>query len=218
MLAVNIKPDLRGLQRAFINLHAKQVPFATSLALNNLAKGVVAQERALIDQTFKSPTPFTENAYRIEVATKSRPIAVVAAKDIQAQYLKPYVDGGLRFLGQKRAMLAPRNIPLNQYGNLPRNKLQSLKGKPNIFIGPVQTKAGRVINGVWQRAAPPNVGRRGKPGAAQPRAPLKLLIRFEDTTPAPKHLDFYGRARTYLKKNAAAEFNAAMKRALATAR
>lgn len=214
MFAVNIKGDLKGLQRAFINLQAKQVPFATSLALNNLAKGVVLEERALIHQTFDTPTPFTENAYRIEVATKSRPIAIVAAKDIQAQYLEPYVDGGMRYLGGKKGMLAPRNIALNQYGNLPRNKLRSLQGKPNVFIGRVHTKSGKVINGVWQRAA----AGRTPGGAAKARTPLKLLIRFEDATPASKHLDFYGRAQAYLRKNAAREFGAAMKRALATAR
>jgi hypothetical protein len=219
VIAVNIKPELKPLQRAFINLRAKQVPFATSLALNALAKGVAAQETALIDQTFDRPTPFTEKAYRIEVATKARPIALVAAKDIQAQYLEPYVVGGMRSLGSKRAMLAPRQIALNQYGNLPRTKLQTLKGKPNIFIGPIKTKDGRIVNGVWQRRGAPKSGARmrGRRGA-KPAGSLKLLIKFEDTTPAPKRLDFYGRAQAYLKKNAAIEFDAALRKALATAR
>lgn len=215
--AVSIKADLKPLQKAFIAFHAKQVPFATSLALNNLAKGVAAEESRLIVQTFDSPTPFSQNAYRIIVATKSRPIAVVAAKDIQAAYLEPYVDGGMRFLGSKRAMLAPRSIGLNKYGNLPRGKLQALKGKPGVFIGPVHTRGGKVINGVWQRTKPTG-SRGGKRGQAKPAGGLKLLIQFEDTTPAPKHLDFYGRAQAYLRRYAATEFQAAMRRALATAR
>lgn len=217
MTSLNIRGDLKPLQRAFVALGAKQAPYAISLALNALAKGVAAEEVVAIDETFKSPTPFTEKAYRIEVATKSKPIAVVAAKDIQAQYLEPYVVGGDRSLGTKRGMLVPRSVAVNQYGNLPRNKLKALQGKPNIYIGRIKTKSGRVISGVWQRPNKPSAGRRGK-AAAQPTGGLKLLIQFEDTTPAPKHLPFQERAQAYLRKNASREFDIAMRRALATAR
>ena len=108
MIAIGIKGSLGPLHRSMIALGAKQVPFAMSLALNTLAKGVAADQVKLIDETFSTPTPFTERAYRIQVATKASQIAVVAAKDIQAQYLEPYVVGGRRSLGSKRGMLAPR--------------------------------------------------------------------------------------------------------------
>jgi hypothetical protein len=210
MLVANVKGNLAPVHRAMIALGAKQVPFATSLMLNNLAKGVVVTERDLIDETFESPTPFTENAYFIVVATKSKPIAIVAAKDIQAAYLAPYVIGGQRSLGSKRGMLAPRNVPLNRYGNLTKGKMASLKGKPGVFIGPVHTKAGKIINGVWQRPTS------GKSKANAPK--LKLLIQFEDTTPVKKRLPFEQRARQYLDRNSRAAFEDAMRRALATAR
>lgn len=218
MIALSIKADLRSLQRAFVGLGAKQVPFATSLTLNALAIGVSAEETKAVDQTFTSPTPFTEKAFRIQVATKSRPIAIVAAKDIQAEYLTPYVFGGERFLGTKRGMLAPRDIGLNQYGNLTKGKLASLKGKTSIFIGPITTKAGKTINGVWQRPAAPKVGRRRGKAVAAPQGHLKLLIQFEDTSQVRKRLPFFERARAYVKANAAREFNVGMRRALATAR
>lgn len=216
-IQLNFKADLRSLHRAMINLGAQQIPFATSLAANSLAKGVVEVEREEIAKTFDTPTPFTQNAYRIEVATKSRPIAVVAAKDIQAEYLEPYVHGGDRYLGTKRGMIAPRGVTLNQYGNLPKSKLQTLRAKPNVYVGPIKTRSGKVINGVWQRGRPKASASRRKASAA-PKGNLKLLIQFEDTTPAPKRLDFYGRARAYVQRNAAREFAAGLSRALATAR
>lgn len=212
-MTVNIKGNLSPLHRGLVALRSQHVPFAISLALNNLARGVAADERELIGQTFDSPTPFTQNAYRIEVATKSRPVAIVAAKDIQAQYLAPYVNGGARFLGTKKAMLAPRAVSTNRYGNLTRGKLQSLKGKPNVFIGPVKTRSGRIINGVWQR--PASAQRRG--GNAT-RSGLRLLIQFEDTTPAPKRLPFEQRARAYIDRHARAAFEDALRMAIATAR
>lgn len=218
MIPISIKADLKPLHRAMIALGAQQVPFAMSLALNDLAKGVAAEERDEIAKTFDTPTPFTQNAVRISVATKSKPIATVAIKDIQAEYLAPYVLGGERALGGKRGMLAPRGVSLNQYGNLSKGKLASLRAKPGVYIGPIKTKAGKVINGVWQRP----VKRRGSGGrratGAQPRQGLKLLIQFEDTTPVRKRLPFEQVARTYIQRNAAAAFDAALRRALATSR
>jgi hypothetical protein len=213
MFTIGIKADLKPLHRAMIDLGAKQVPFAMSLALNTLAKGVAADQVELIDETFDTPTPFTEKAYRIEVATKAKPIARVAAKDIQASYLEPYVIGGKRSLGTKRGMLAPRGVNLNQYGNLTKGTIGRLKGRPNVFVGAVKTRKGGTINGVWQRQP----ARRTSKGAS-PAGPLKLLVQFEDTTPVPKRLPFEQRARAYLKRHAAAAFNDALRRALATSR
>jgi hypothetical protein len=137
----------------------------------------------------------------------------VQARKIAAQYLAPYVYGEDRFLGGKKAMLVPRDVGLNQFGNLPRNKLKTLKGKPNIFVGTIKfKKSGKTISGIWQR--PDNglrrSGYRGTKGAtrgaktassvAGTATGLKLLIQFEDTTPAPKHLPFYERARAYVAK------------------
>ncbi|MGY2732374.1 hypothetical protein [Sphingomonas sp. UYP23] len=223
-MRIDIRADLKPLQRAFIALGAKQVPFATSLALNALAKGVATQERAEVDKTFSTPASFTENAFRIAVATKSNPIATVAAKDKtnahggQAAYLAPYVIGGERFLGSKKGMLAPRSVGLNQYGNLTKGKLASLRGRPNVFIGKLQTKSGRIISGVWQGPAAVKALRRKSAGVSTTQGGAKLLIQFEDTTPVKKRFDFFGRATSYLKSNAAREFDAAMRQALATAR
>lgn len=231
-MQMDIRADLRPMQRTMINLRGRQVPFAASLALNNLAKGIAAQESDAIAETFDSPTPFTKNAIRMQVATKAKLSAVVAIKDIQAQYLEPYVDGGDRYLGAKRGMLTPikGNVSLNQYGNLGKGKLAALKAKPNVFIGPITfRKTGRTINGVWQRGATPR-GARSKGGGEYGtkgkntnvvdgvRTTLKLLIRFTDTTPAPKHLPFYERATAYVAKHAASEFDDALRRAFATAR
>lgn len=216
-MRVDVHADLKPLQRAFIGLRAKQAPFATALALTSLAKGVQTLEGEEIIETFKSPTPFTQKAFGITSATKSRPVATVFAKDVQAEYLAPYVDGGARSLGSKKAMLVPVDVGTNQYGNLPRNKLAQLKGKPGVFIGTVQTKAGKRIAGVWQRPRPVAAGKRRK-GMTQSRQHLKLLIEFKDTTPAPSHLPFFEKANAYLRANAAREFDAAMRKALATAK
>lgn len=210
--SIDIRVDLKPLHKAMAALGARQIPFATALTLNALAKGVVAAEQSEVDQTFDTPTSFTEKAFRTEVATKSRPLARVAVKDIQAEYLRPYVVGGERSLGTKKGMLAPitGNVQLNAYGNLTKGKLKSLEAKRNVYIGPIVMRGGKRISGVWQRPTP----KRGKTA----KGPLKLLIKFADTTPVKKRFDFYGVAQRYVRANAATEFTAALRRAMATQR
>lgn len=228
MPAIDIRADLSGFHRSLIALKAKQVPFATALALTRLAKGAAASEADAIADTFDTPTPFTTRAVRIEPATKSKPVAVVALKDVQAQYLAPYVHGGLRALGGKRGMLVPREVGVNKYGNLTRNKLAQLKARPDVFIGTVKFRSGARVSGVWQRSATRR-GDRYKGGGeygtlgkhnlvAGQRTTLKLLIQFEDTTPAPKRLPFEQVVREYVHRNANAAFRDALRQALATAR
>jgi hypothetical protein len=216
MLAVKANFDLSGLQRAARAFGAEQIPFAQALALTRLAQGVSADEAQTVRETFDNPTPFTQKSFSVTPATKKTPIAYVRAKDIAARYLAPYVFGGERSLGSKKAMLVPRNVALNQYGNLSRNKLATLRGKQNVFIGQVKTKKGKTISGVWQRpVAAPTKARKGAPAAA---SGLTLLIQFEDTTPAPKHLPFHERAQAYVAKHAKDEFTAALRQAFDTAR
>ncbi|HEX7853829.1 MAG TPA: hypothetical protein VF503_09055 [Sphingobium sp.] len=211
---INFKADLKPLQKAFINLRARQMPFAVSLALNNLAVGIVDEERDLIAEFFDSPTPFTINAFRTVVATKSRRYVVIAAKDIQDQYLAPYVFGGTRSYGNKRAMIVPRDVPVNRYGNLPRGAARALSAKPGVFVGKVKTKHG-VQSGIWERASPTQ---KSQVRGFKVKSALRLLISFEDTTPVTKHLDFYGVAESYVATHARSAFDAALRRALATAR
>ncbi|WP_066651766.1 MULTISPECIES: hypothetical protein [Sphingomonas] len=210
--SIDIRVDLKPLHKAMAALGARQIPFATALTLNALAKGVVVEEKKAVDRTFDTPTPFTENAFRTEAATKTRPVAHVAVKDIQADYLRPYVIGGKRSLGTKKGMLAPigDNVQLNAYGNLTKNKLKTLAAKPNVYIGPIVMRGGKRISGVWQRPTP----KRGRAA----KGPLKLLIKFADTTPVRKRFDFYGVAQRYVRANAASEFATALRRAMATQR
>ncbi len=219
MLTIDISGDIKPLQKAFTEFQKKQVPFATALALTRLAQGVVAVEGTEIDKTFDSPTAFTRSSITLKSATKADLTAIVYPREIASHYLEPYVNGGNRDYGNKKGFLVPKGARVNRFGNLTQNALKNLESKPNVFIGAVRLKGGVEIRGVWQRPGPAGVGRgkrRGK--GALPRKPLKLLIRFEDTTPVPRRLPFYESANTYLKANVQREFLKAFAEAMKTAK
>lgn len=209
MIEISVRADVKKLEKSLNDLAYKQIPFATALALTNLAKQVQLSEETALPSIFDRPTLFTQNAIGVTPARKDNPQAVVFMKDITAAYLAPYEFGGKnKGVGARGVFLRPANITLNQYGNLPRNKVAALKGKPNVWIGKIKGKNGQDIDGVWQRIP----AARGRP------ASLKLLIKFEDPHPARQHIDWFKRADAIVRANFNREFGKALAKALATAK
>lgn len=220
MMDVSIRSNLKDVSRTLNAFAQKQVPFASALAATSLAKRVQAEETKAFTRVFDRPTPFTMKAVGVKAARKTDLIATIFVKDIAASYLAPYEFGGVHKLNGQ-AMLVPKGAATNQYGNLPKNLLARLKGRADIFIGPVKTKKGEIINGVWQR---PHIRMfdkiRGKSGLGRgynTTGQLKLLIRFTDAPEVTKHLNYRARAKLVIATHFNAEFAAAMSKAIASA-
>ncbi len=101
-----IRLTVSGLDAATARLvaAAKQVPFAASRALNDVAGQIVTVERGVMRSVFDRPTAYTLNALRIEPATKRSLVATVLAKDSEGaersagNWLAPEAFGGVRRL------------------------------------------------------------------------------------------------------------------------
>lgn len=231
MLTLSVKSDIRALSKKLDALARKQLPFATAQAINATAEKVRDAERENMSKVLDNPTPFTLNSVAIKRATKSNPVALVYVKPIAVQYLLPYEVGGKNKLNS-RALLKPVGQKVNQYGNLPRNAIQRLLSKPNVFVGAVTfKKSGQTINGIWER---PKVGQRtwirgrnkrtyGTLGNTQNRlggvrTGLRLLVKFEDAHDVRQHLDYRGVGKRVVAAVFRRELDAAMAKAVASAR
>lgn len=222
-LDLSVRAEYRSLTRALSALAYQQAPFAMAQALNKVAARVKAAEQQNFRDTFKKPTPFTQNSIGINRASKVSLTATVYVKDIAARYLRPYEVGGNHFLSG-RALLNPKDIKLNGYGQLPRATLAKLKARPDIYIGIIKTRKGPV-NGVWQRVTSPGAatllnaqGKRLRGLNKGPTAKLKLLIRFGDALPVNKHLNYGAKAKAIVDANLRPDFEAALAHAVRTAR
>ncbi|MGZ3272389.1 MAG: hypothetical protein ACXU82_03905 [Caulobacteraceae bacterium] len=225
MITIDMSKSMRELRRSFDGLRREQFPFAAALALTRTAGHVAETETDGLSETFDKPTPFTQRAFGVKPARKHDLTATVFARDIQAAYLEPFIGSGIQVLGHKRAILAPRKIGLNQYGNIPRKKIASLAGKPGVFIGKVTFKSGVTISGVWQRpdAGERKAGGHGTKGDTQHkvkgvRTGLQLLVQFEDPVAVKPRLPYEERARKAVDKHLLPELDKAMTQALATAK
>lgn len=204
---------LKDLSRQLKQLQ-KQIPFATAQAMTSVVRDIAAAQKVALGRKLESPTPFTVNSVGSAGARKNNLRAKVFVRDVAAEYLEPLEFGGEHKLNSQ-ALLNPKNIKLNKYGNMPRNKLSQLKAKPNVFVGEVNG-----VDAVWQRRKPKKAkkkrARRSANGTRRPkrkqRAP-KLLVRFGDALPVTPVLGYMDRS----KAMAEALMPAALSRAIADA-
>lgn len=235
MLSINFQAEVDKFTKQIDNFAFKQVPFATAQALNAIADLAKAAEIANEKKVLDRPRPFTTGAIRVRRATKSSQEAILWMMDTAAGYLEPYQFGGTNLLNSK-ALLMPIAAMgnLDQYGNLPRNFIATLKSRSDVFFGTVQTKNGPV-DGIWQRATEEGAAKptrtivNKKTGQVKVRKTagfvplhkgrkLKLLVRFEDAHQVKQNLDWFGVAGSTAAAAFQREFGRALSRAIATAR
>lgn len=209
---------LKDLSRQLKQLQ-KQIPFATAQAMTSVVRDIAAAQKVALGRKLESPTPFTVNSVGAAGARKNNLRAKVFVRDVAAEYLEPFEFGGEHKLNSQ-ALLNPKNIKLNKYGNMPRNKLSQLKAKPNVFVGEVNG-----VDAVWQRRKPKKAkkkrARRSANGTRRPkrkqRAP-KLLVRFGDALPVTPTLDYMNRSRSMAAGLMSGALSRAIEEAIRTAK
>ncbi|MFP3186795.1 MAG: hypothetical protein RXR52_36615 [Paraburkholderia sp.] len=221
-VTISVKSNVDQFERSLNTFVRDQIPFATSSAINALAKQVQSAEVENLRSTLRNPSPFTLRSIRMTAARKGAPEATVFVQDKAEQYLLPYEYGGVHQLPGP-ALFNPKDIDLNAYGQLPRGIMARMRGRKDIYIGVVNTAKGPV-NGVWQRLDISRAGaqrkRRAGRGSLHDKhlGALKLLIRFGDALPVTQHLDYMKRGQQIVDRNFRKEFGRALARAIATAR
>ncbi|WP_446333592.1 hypothetical protein ACRHQP_00440 [Burkholderia pseudomallei] len=229
---INIRGDMKKLERAFSGIAEKQLRFASSQAITTAARKVQAEERENMSQVLDKPTPFTLNSVAVKGATKQTMTATVYVKDIAASYLLPFeIGGNHKLIGSGKTWLNPKDkaLLLNQYGNLPKTKLASLKDRADMFIGTVKMKDGQQIDGLWQRPTKKGAVLRSKKGRVfkkganvipdgDKRGHLKLLMRFGDAMPVRQKLNYGASAKRVIQANLKKALEEAVAKAISTAK
>ncbi|MDE9477040.1 hypothetical protein [Xenorhabdus bovienii] len=211
--------NFKDLSNQLANIR-KQIPFAMAQALTSVARDIEKAQKVALERRLENPTSFTVKSVRSQGARKDNLTAKVFVMPTAASYLEPFEVGGVHKLNGA-ALLNPKNVKLNKHGNLPRNKLSQLKGKPDTFIGELDG-----VNGVWQRKKSkskkskrrlkrsPNGTRRER---QKQRAP-KLLIRFGDALSVDPVLGYQERAQQMAQSLMPAAISQALDEAIRTAK
>lgn len=194
---LSVASNLRDVERDLSDVGRKQLPFATSLALNEMADELAQEETDRLDKALDRPTPFTKRAWAVRRSAKRNLTATVYARRIQAAYLSALEDGGER-TPTGRALVLPAKLRVNKFGNLPRGATKRAVAKPKTFSGTPRGAGGRGP-GVFER--------RGKK--------LVKLVSYADRAKYRPQLGFEDAARKLVARRFPAKLEAALIRAFA---
>jgi hypothetical protein len=222
---IKVEFDTESLTRQLTDIQRKQIPFATARALSSLGQKLAVIQQAETNKAIDRPTPFTQkqSIYSTQ-ADKRGPFEVtVGYKQKQAAYLAPLLGGErrqrpveIRAGGSVRYVVPGQalergvaGIKLDQYGNVPRADLIDLLNATNTgdtakryFRGTPKGNQG-FGDGVYARV---DNNKRIVP-----------LLLFVTDAQYKKRLDF-SQAQKVAFQKWPEEFEAALSRALATAR
>lgn len=198
MIELSIEFDVGDTQRYLKNVR-KQVPFAISQALNDVAFDARKALRAQAMQKLDRPTKFTLNGFRVTKANKYKLEAVVFVEAKRAGYLIWQIKGGVR-QAKNKGTGVPVGVRLNKHGNIPGRKKGLVKNQKQ-FIGVVKG-----VHGVWQRSG----------GKRNPK--VKLMTAFEKSVSYKARFPFSKIIAGVVKSKVQSHFNRRMAQALRTAK
>jgi hypothetical protein len=169
-MAIRLSIDDKDINKAklFVAAINNQLPFATSVALNNVAFNVRRELGQQTTRSFASPTKFTQNAFKYNKATKANLEAQVYAEP-NRRFFPTQIKGGERrpkpYEGYLRGLsggglptggrLVPTPQVLNAAGNPKKSIFSTIANKLSttdqggIFIG---VPKGGGTAGVYRRS------------------------------------------------------------------
>ena len=228
-MAITLTIDQQGLQRAsaWSQSVAKQLPFATSQALNAVAFDGRTAVNGATNVAFNKPTRFTQTAFLVQKSTKRNLEAAIYANDQpgrnRAKFLRYGIQGGSRaqkgferyFAGVSNdgtvppgaALVPTSNVKLNASGNVTLATLkrigQGLGSNPRggFFVGTPRGSGNR----------PPGIYRRSR----------ERLFAYFIAKPKPQYrtrLDLPAIAGKVIERRFNGYLRSSLERALATAR
>lgn len=209
-MQISVKSDIKAATRYLTRIQRKQIPYATSRALNDTAFDARKAVQVQLPKKLDRPTPWTIRGVRVGKSTKRRLTSSVYFMPDRAKYMKYQIAGGTR-TNAAGTIVMPKAINQNKYGNIPRGKVRKLLQRPDTFIGTIKG-----IPGVWQRG---HISKRGKFSArTKSRASnIRLLVRFEDQATYqprfPMKKIVTGVARSKFRRNFKRQLDAAVRSA-----
>lgn len=140
-MRISVEADLKQLKSRLTRLQKEQLPFAASMAINQVAADVATEITRQMPRILDRPTPFTLKAYQMRPGTfrgyranKRNLSALINPAEIQKQYLRFQIEGGTRTPNQSKIFVPSNKAPKNQYGNVPRGRRsQIIAGKGKYF-------------------------------------------------------------------------------------
>ena len=179
-MQISVVANTKQLTKHLNRIQKKQIPFATSKALNDVAFDARSYVQKSLPRRLDRPTKGIISSVQVQKSKKKNLVATVGFAGLgfkstkwsesPAEIMRRHIKGGTR-TPQGKAIPVPiaRNLKLNKFGNMPRTKIKTLLSKPDKYFSG-QPK-GRDA-GIYERTK----RTKQKPGK------LRMLISWEPRT------------------------------------
>ena len=172
---ISVKAEIKEATKHLSRVERKQIPYAASQALNDVAKQAAMKTlRDKAQATFKGgANAWTKKGFRYKKSNKRNLEAVVFIAPQQAEYMQFQIAGGTRFPNNRFVRVPTRHTKLARNGNLNWKTASKLyDDKSKYFFGtPKGSNAG---DGVWER-----YGRKTKKGGGQR---IRMVASFQSSS------------------------------------
>lgn len=216
-MQMSVIAETKKLTKHLNRIQKKQIPFATSKALNDVAFDARSFVQKSLPRRLDRPTKGIISSVQVLKSKKKNLVATVGFAGLgfkstkwsesPAKIMLRHIEGGTRSpLGKAIPVPIVRNLKLNKFGNMPRTKIKTLLAKSDKYFSG-QPK-GRDA-GIYERTK----RTKKKPGK------LKMLVNWESTTQYKSgRFPFKKIVELAVKKKYRMRFDAALNNALRSAR
>jgi hypothetical protein len=202
---ISVKDNVREVL-SFTDRLSSQYEFAAAKALTDTVRQVAAAMPTEAEKALDRPTQYTRNAFYFERAQKTKLVAWVGIKPVQATYLQWQIYGGDRFPTRK-ALKLPGEITLDGSGNIRRADLKRLiaqakSERKRVRKGGGKTSYSGKSKGVFygqpanRPGLPAGIYRRVEADNGNARRFLQPLVLFPARSARyEQRFDFFGKAK-----------------------
>ncbi len=205
MVTISFQADIERLRRRLDDVQRRQLPYATSRALNATARDVFDDVRTEMERAFDRPTRWTMNAFYVWRSTKTDLTAAVRLKDTVAgrHYLPIEASGGLRpqtgvekllerklaYAGIIQSVIPTKWARKDRYGNWSKGErnqvLSAIKAQRDSTANTTKRSRGLARNRRRAMYFVPREGSKLSPGvwkrtSNSKRAKVKKILSFTD--------------------------------------
>lgn len=219
---ISVKADIKQLTKGLNKIQRKQIPFATSKALNTLAFDVRKTLQDILPEYIDKPTPYTIRGIQVEKSTKKKLVSKVGFRSetfgkgkgvvTPAKYMELQIKGGTR-TPKGRAIPVPvsKNMKPNKFGNIVKGRINKLLADKDSYFSGIPKGMGPKESGIWQRM--PANSKRKKPGGK-----IRMVIAWEDKVQYRSRFPFKKLVSMTIKKNFKLRMDFSLRQALKSAR
>jgi len=235
-MQISVKADTKRLTR-YLTFQRKQIPFATSKALNDVAFDCRSSIQKSLPRRLDRPTKGIISSVQVEKSKKKNLVATVGFAGLgfrstkwsesPAEIMRRHIKGGIRTPKQFPHLRIPSNtkgggLKLNKFGNIAgkKGKLQKMLGnKDQFFSGIPKGDYSKKDAGIWERT-PRNSKRATGTKAKKWKATGKIIqrIAYEPSTRYKSIYPFRKIVELTIRNKYHKRFEAALKFALRTKR